>query len=92
MLHLLVESTVFQNQFNKYSHLSIFPTFALSKDQKMAQTVFYIIVGIIIFDYLLDRFLDYLNSTYYSNVLPKELQGIYDEEKYKKAVRNFMKV
>ncbi len=51
----------------------------------MAHTIFYIIVGIIIFDYLLERFLDYLNSTYYSNELPKELQGIYDEEKYKKA-------
>jgi STE24 endopeptidase len=68
-----------------FTHIPIFPTFALSKKQKMAQTVFYIIVGILIFDYLLDRFLDYLNSTYYSNELPKELQGIYDEEKYKKA-------
>ncbi len=51
----------------------------------MAQTIFYIIVGIIIFDYILERILDYLNSTYWSNKLPKELEGIYDAEKYKKS-------
>jgi len=51
----------------------------------MAQTIFYIIIGIIIFEYLLERLLDYLNSTTWSNKLPIELKGIYDAEKYKKA-------
>ncbi len=51
----------------------------------MLQTLFYIIIGIIIFDYLLERLLDYLNSTYWSNELPKELEGIYSAEKYSKS-------
>ena len=48
-------------------------------------TLFYIIIGILIFDYLLERILDYLNSTYWSNTLPKELKGIYEEDKYRKS-------
>ncbi len=51
----------------------------------MYQTIFYIIIGILIFDYLLDQFLDYLNATKRSSVLPSELKGIYDDEKYKKS-------
>ena len=47
--------------------------------------LFYIIIGILIFDYLLERILDYLNSTYWSNTLPKELKGIYEEDKYRKS-------
>lgn len=48
----------------------------------MTQTIFFLIVGILIFDYLLERLLDYLNSTRWSNELPTELQDIYDAEKY----------
>jgi STE24 endopeptidase len=48
-------------------------------------TLFYIIIGILIFDYVLERILDYLNSTYWSNTLPKELEGIYKEDKYRKS-------
>lgn len=48
-------------------------------------TVFYIIVGVVVFGYLLERFLKYLNTTKWSNQLPKELEGIYDAEKYKKS-------
>ncbi len=51
----------------------------------MQQIIFYFIIGILIFDYLLDQFLDYLNATKRSSVLPDELKGIYDEEKYKKS-------
>ncbi|MGM0406562.1 MAG: M48 family metallopeptidase [Bacteroidota bacterium] len=51
----------------------------------MHQIVFYFIIGILIFDYLLDQFLDYLNATKRKAVLPNELKGIYDEEKYKKS-------
>lgn len=51
----------------------------------MEQTIFYIIVAIILFDYLLERFLDYLNGTRRSPELPKELEGIYEAEKYRKS-------
>ena len=51
----------------------------------MHQLIFYVIIGILVFDYLLDQYLDYLNSTRRSSVLPQELKGIYDEEKYSKS-------
>lgn len=51
----------------------------------MAHTIFIIILIVITFNYLLERYLDYLNSTYWSNTIPPELEGIYDSEKYKKS-------
>ncbi|MBU8893080.1 MAG: M48 family metallopeptidase [Bacteroidales bacterium] len=51
----------------------------------MHQIIFYFIIGILIFDYLLDQFLDYLNATKRSSTLPDELKGIYNEEKYIKS-------
>ncbi|PLX12651.1 MAG: peptidase M48 [Marinilabiliales bacterium] len=51
----------------------------------MQQLIFYFIIGILIFDYALEQFLDYLNATKRSSTLPDELKGIYDEEKYKKS-------
>ncbi len=51
----------------------------------MEQILFYIIIGIIILDFSIDRIMDYLNSTRWSNKLPDELKGIYDEEKYRKS-------
>jgi STE24 endopeptidase len=51
----------------------------------MHQTIFYFIIGILIFDYVLDQFLDYLNATKRTSTLPEELKGIYDETKYKKS-------
>ncbi|MCX6231201.1 MAG: M48 family metallopeptidase [Bacteroidetes bacterium] len=51
----------------------------------MANTIFIIIIAIIVFEYILERLLSYLNITYWTNELPKELEGIYDAEKYKKS-------
>src|SRR3990172_3326220 len=51
----------------------------------MSQSIFIIIISIIIFDYLLERFLDYLNDKNRSDELPAELAGIYEPEKYKKS-------
>lgn len=48
----------------------------------MSQMLFYIIIGIVVADFIFDRFLQYLNSTQWSNRLPQELEGIYDEAKY----------
>jgi STE24 endopeptidase len=50
----------------------------------MYNTVFIVIVAIIVFNYIMERFLSYLNMKNMSTQLPEELQGIYDEEKYKK--------
>ena len=50
----------------------------------MSQILFYLIIGLVVADFIFDRFLDYLNSTRWSDILPSELSGIYDEEKYRK--------
>lgn len=49
------------------------------------QILLYVILLIIILDYLFDRVMDYLNASRWSKTLPEELKGIYDEEKYRKA-------
>ncbi|GMT44646.1 MAG: peptidase M48 [bacterium] len=51
----------------------------------MANTLFYLIIGIIIFDFLLERWLDYLNLKHFKPELPRELSGIYDHTKYEKS-------
>lgn len=47
--------------------------------------IYYIILALLTFNYLFDLFLGYLNTTKWTNVLPVELIGIYNEEKYKKS-------
>ncbi len=51
----------------------------------MVQTIFWIIIAIIVFDYLFEKFLDYLNYTKMQETIPPELVGIYDEKKYAKS-------
>ena len=50
----------------------------------MHEILFWIIIGIIVLDFLFEKYLDYLNTTKWSDTLPDEVKGIYDEEKYKK--------
>lgn len=50
----------------------------------MHEYLFWIIIGIIVVDFLFEKYLDYLNTKTMSDVLPDEVKGIYDEEKYKK--------
>ncbi len=45
-------------------------------------TVFNLIVFIILFEFVWERFLLYLNTTKWSEVIPDELKGIYDADKY----------
>jgi STE24 endopeptidase len=51
----------------------------------MENSILIFIVVILVADYGLDRIMDYLNASRWSNKLPKELSGIYDEEKYRKS-------
>ena len=46
---------------------------------------FYLITSIIIFNFILERVLDYLNSKFWSPDLPKELNDVYDPHQYKKS-------
>ncbi|MDD3302118.1 MAG: M48 family metallopeptidase [Candidatus Gracilibacteria bacterium] len=51
----------------------------------MTTTIFYIILGFVTFEFVLTKILAYLNTLNWSDELPEELKGIYDEEKYKKS-------
>ncbi len=51
----------------------------------MAQLLFYLIIGIIVFDFLFERLLDYLNSTRWSDSIPEKLKGIFNSEEYVKS-------
>jgi len=49
-----------------------------------SQTIFYIIISILIFEFVLTKSIDYLNTLNWSDKLPDEAKWIYNEEKYKK--------
>jgi STE24 endopeptidase len=49
-----------------------------------ASTILLIILIIYSVDFAFERFLGYLNTTQWSNIIPKELQGIYDEKEYQR--------
>lgn len=50
------------------------------------QTILYIILGIITANFLLERFLEYLNNRSKKPTLPERLKGIYDENEYQKSI------
>ncbi|MFB9052624.1 M48 family metallopeptidase [Formosa undariae] len=50
-------------------------------------TLFYIIIAIIIIDFIIDKVLDALNAKHFKDALPTELQDVYDDEAYKKSQR-----
>jgi len=50
----------------------------------MSQILYFIIIGLVVADFIFDRFLQYLNSTQWSDRLPEEVKGIYDDDKYQK--------
>ena len=49
-------------------------------------TIYYIFLVLLVFDFWIWAFLEYLNKTRWTNELPVELSEIYDEEKYKKSM------
>ncbi|MCE4565412.1 M48 family metallopeptidase [Maribellus sp. CM-23] len=50
----------------------------------MHEFLFWLIIAILAVDFLFEKYLDYLNTTKWSDTLPEEVKGIYDEEKYRK--------
>ena len=47
--------------------------------------IFWFIIAFIVFEIILESYLDYLNDDTWNQPIPAELEGIYDEEKYAKA-------
>lgn len=50
-----------------------------------ATTLFYIIIAILIVNFILDKVLDTLNAKHFNDALPPELADVYDEEEYKRS-------
>jgi STE24 endopeptidase len=51
----------------------------------MGNALFWVILAIIIADYIFDRVMDLLNASRLTGTLPAELAGIYDEGKYRRS-------
>ncbi|MGM0613067.1 MAG: M48 family metallopeptidase [Bacteroidota bacterium] len=51
----------------------------------MEQTIFFIIIGIVVLDFLVERILDALNTVQVNASLPERFKGFYDEQKYKQS-------
>lgn len=51
------------------------------------ETLFYIIIAILIASFVIDQILDFLNAKHYKDPLPAELQDVFDEDEYKKSQR-----
>ena len=49
------------------------------------QPLFYIIIGILTFEFLLERSLSYLNYTWYSKPVPSEVDDVYDTAEYERS-------
>ena len=48
-------------------------------------TLFYIIIAIIIINFIIDKILDAVNAKHFNDEIPNELVDVYDENEYKKS-------
>lgn len=51
------------------------------------ETLFYIIVALILADFIFDKILDTLNAKHFDDPIPVELSDVYDKEEYEKSQR-----
>ena len=49
------------------------------------ETIFYIIIGILVVSHIIDQALDFLNAKHFGDPLPAQLQDVFDETEYKKS-------
>ncbi|MCF6308644.1 MAG: M48 family metallopeptidase [Flavobacteriaceae bacterium] len=50
-----------------------------------SQTIFYILITILIVSFIIDKILDTLNAKHYNDPIPEELSDVYDKEEYEKS-------
>ncbi|MDO9261438.1 MAG: M48 family metallopeptidase [Flavobacteriaceae bacterium] len=50
-----------------------------------ATFVFYAIIGILVFNFIFDKCIDYLNFKHFTDEIPAELKDVYDETQYLKS-------
>lgn len=56
----------------------------------MYTTLFWVIIAILVIDFALGCYLDYLNNSQVSEALPEEVKDLYDAEAYKKQQQYFL--
>ncbi|MFI2742865.1 M48 family metallopeptidase [Zhouia sp. PK063] len=49
------------------------------------QTIFYIIIILLVLDFVLDQVLDFLNAKHFNDPVPTELTDVYDDDEYQKS-------
>ena len=49
------------------------------------QTLFYIIIGILVAGFIVDKIINYLNAQHYNDPIPDPLKDVFDEEEYAKS-------
>ena len=54
--------------------------------QISSESVFLLIIGVIVFNFIKDFLLDYLNSKNFNNKIPSIISDVYDKEKYLKSI------
>ncbi|GAA4325379.1 M48 family metallopeptidase [Pontixanthobacter gangjinensis] len=54
------------------------------------ESLYYIIIAIIIIDFVIDKILDALNAKHFDDPIPEELEDVYDTEEYEKS-QNYKK-
>jgi STE24 endopeptidase len=52
-----------------------------------SQLVFYIIIGILVISFAVDKILDFLNAKHFDDAIPEELKDVYDADQYEKSQR-----
>ena len=52
-----------------------------------SETLYYLIIGIIVLDFTIDKILDTLNARHFDDPVPNELRDVYDQEAYEKSQR-----
>lgn len=57
----------------------------LTKSYMTAQVLFYIIIGIVVLNFIIEKILGALNAKHYNDTIPPELTDVYDQEEYRKS-------
>ncbi len=52
-----------------------------------ATALFYIIIGILVLNFIIDKILDSLNAKHFNDPVPAELNDVYDSDEYEKSQR-----
>ena len=51
------------------------------------QSLFYIIIGVLLLDFIIDKLIDHLNAKHFNDPIPVELEDVYELDEYQKSQR-----